>query len=79
MFKVNNKDTRTTSTTDFTYCSSVSIADFEQVNASWVNKKIQNNAVHNSATNINDCLNKQITATIQKFFYDETVSQKRTT
>ena len=32
MFKVNNKNTRTTSLTPF---SSVSIADFEQVNVSW--------------------------------------------
>ena len=33
MFKVNNKDTRT--------CSSVSIVNFEQVNASWVTKTSQ--------------------------------------
>ena len=33
MFKVNNKNTRITSMTLF---SSVSIADFEQVNVSWV-------------------------------------------
>ena len=32
MFKVNNKDTRTY----FTCCSSVSIANFEYVNAGWV-------------------------------------------
>ena len=32
MFKVNNKNTRMTSMTHF---SSVSIADFEQVNVSW--------------------------------------------
>ena len=32
MFKVNNKNTRTTSLTS----SSVSIVDFEQVNVSWV-------------------------------------------
>ena len=32
MFKVNNKNTRMTSMTRF---SSVSIADFEQVNVSW--------------------------------------------
>ena len=31
MFKVNNKDTRTY----FTPCSSVSIVNFEQVNAGW--------------------------------------------
>ena len=47
MFKVNNKDTRTTSMTSFwcfycelwtysTPCSSVSIVNFEQVNAGWV-------------------------------------------
>ena len=42
MFKVNNKDTRATSLTllltltYFTYCSSVSIVNFEQVNDSWV-------------------------------------------
>ena len=46
MFKVNNKDTRTTSSTSFwclycylwtyfTTCSSVSIVNFEQVNAGW--------------------------------------------
>ena len=34
MFKVNNKDTRTT--TYFTSCSSVSIDNFAQVNAGWV-------------------------------------------
>ena len=32
MFKVNNKDTKTTPTP----CSSVSIVNFEHVNASWV-------------------------------------------
>ena len=32
MFKVNNKDIRTTSMTDFTYCSGVSTVDFEQGN-----------------------------------------------
>ena len=40
MFKVNNKDTRTTPTltfiTYFTSRSSVSIVNFEQVKASWV-------------------------------------------
>ena len=47
MFKVNNKDTRTTSLksfwclycqlwTNFTHCSGVSIADFEKVNLGWV-------------------------------------------
>ena len=50
MFKVSNKDTRTTpkvnnkdtrmslllTLTYFTPCSSVSIVNFEQVNASWV-------------------------------------------
>ena len=46
LFKVNNKDTRTTSMTsfwclyrqlwkDFTYSSGVSIVDFEQVKAGW--------------------------------------------
>ena len=34
MFKVNNKDTRTT-LTYFTPCSSASVVDFEQVNAGW--------------------------------------------
>ena len=38
MFKVNNKDTRTTYTrmTYFTPCSSVSIVNFEHVIAGWV-------------------------------------------
>ena len=36
MFKVNNKDTRTTDAiTYFTPCSSVSIVNFEQVNSGW--------------------------------------------
>ena len=36
MFKVNNKDTRTTPPmVYFTPCSSVSIVNFEQVNAGW--------------------------------------------
>ena len=35
MFKVNSKDTRTY----FTPCSSVSIVNFEQVNAGWVKEK----------------------------------------
>ena len=45
MFKVNNKDTRTTSlVADFTRCSGVSIGDFEQVSAGWnLNLRIQNN------------------------------------
>ena len=34
MFKVKNKDTRKTSSY-FTPCSSVSIVNFEQVNAGW--------------------------------------------
>ena len=34
MFKVNNKDIRM-APTYFTHCSSVSIANFEQVNAGW--------------------------------------------
>ena len=33
MFKVNNKDTRTTALAYFTPCSSFSIVNFEQVNA----------------------------------------------
>ena len=38
MLKVNNKDTRTTPlATYFTACSSVSIVNFEQVDANWVN------------------------------------------
>ena len=36
MFKVNNKDTRTTTQNHFTPCSSVSIVNYEQVNAGWV-------------------------------------------
>ena len=36
MFKVNNKDTKTTSMAYFTPCSDVSIVNFEQVNADWV-------------------------------------------
>ena len=43
MFKVNNKDTRTT-TTYFTPCSSVSIVKFEQVNAGWVGS-VKKNAI----------------------------------
>ena len=35
MFKVNNKDTRTTPMTSFPPCSTVSIVNFEQVNADW--------------------------------------------
>ena len=35
MFKVNNKDT---GTIYFTPCSSVSIVNFEQINAGWVRK-----------------------------------------
>ena len=35
MFKVNKKNTRTTSMTYFTHFSSVSIDAFEQVDASW--------------------------------------------
>ena len=36
MFKVNNKDIRTTPMAYFTPFSSVSIVNFEQVNAGWV-------------------------------------------
>ena len=36
MFSANKKDTRTTPMTYFTPCSSVSIVNFEQVNADWV-------------------------------------------
>ena len=43
MFKVNNKNTRTTSY--FTPVSSAIIADFEQVNVSWVNFKCLFNVV----------------------------------
>ena len=35
MFKVNNKNTRTTSMTYFTSFPSVAIVDFEQINVSW--------------------------------------------
>ena len=35
MLKVNNKDTRTTQT-----CSSVSIVNFEQVNACWIDSQL---------------------------------------
>ena len=39
MFKVNNKDKiKLTKLTYFTPCSSVSIVNFEQVNADWVTK-----------------------------------------
>ena len=37
MFKVNNKNTRTTSMTFFTPFSTGSIVDFEKVNVSWNN------------------------------------------
>ena len=37
MFKVNNKDTRMT---PFTSCSSVSIVNFEHVNADWISKVV---------------------------------------
>ena len=38
MFKVNNKNTRTTSTINFEYMSRLFnvLSDFEQVNVSWV-------------------------------------------
>ena len=36
MFKVNNKDTRTTPLAYFTPCFSVCIVNFEQVNSGWV-------------------------------------------
>ena len=36
MFKFKNKDTRTTPEHIFTPCSSVSIVNFEQANAYWV-------------------------------------------
>ena len=39
MFKVNNKDTRTTPLTYFATFSSVSIVDFEQVHVDWVTSK----------------------------------------
>ena len=35
LFKVNNKDIRTTLLTEFTHCSVFSIVAFEQVNADW--------------------------------------------
>ena len=35
MFKVNNKETRTTSMTPFWHFSSVCTVDFEQVNVFW--------------------------------------------
>ena len=38
MFKVNNKDTRTTPMAYFTPCSSVSVVNLEQVNDGWENK-----------------------------------------
>ena len=38
MFKVNNKDTRTTPRS----CSSISIVNFEQVNVHWVEKMLEN-------------------------------------
>ena len=36
MFKVNNKKSKTTSMTNISYLSSVSIVDFEQINICWV-------------------------------------------
>ena len=36
MFKVNNKDNRTTPMAYFTTCSNVSVVNFEKVNAGWV-------------------------------------------
>ena len=36
MFKVNSRNTKTKCETYFTHCSSVSIVNFEQVNADWV-------------------------------------------
>ena len=36
MFKVNNKKSKTTSMTNISYLSSVSIVDFEQVNICWI-------------------------------------------
>ena len=69
MFKVNNKDTRTTpllTLNIFTPCSSVSIVNFEQVNTAWVvaakaftvtknsNKKTM--WLFNCANKINNCL-----------------------
>ena len=44
MFKVNNKDTRTTSSTYFANFSSVSIFDFEQVHNGQVSSKRENKA-----------------------------------
>ena len=43
MFKVNNKDNRTTPLAYFTLCSSVSIVDFEHVIAGWVQSTIFGN------------------------------------
>ena len=40
MFKVNNKNTRTTSTY-FTPFSSVFIVNFEQVNVSWIDQNLE--------------------------------------
>ena len=46
MFKVNNKDTRTTpGSSCFTSCSSVSIVNFEHVVACWKYIEIQVNKV----------------------------------
>ena len=36
MFKINNEDTRATPMAYYTPCSSISIINFEQVNAVWI-------------------------------------------
>ena len=54
MFKVNNKDTRTTLWIYFTPCSSVSIANFEHVIADWVSDLIKSfwrTSYHNKTFN----------------------------
>ena len=53
MFKVNNKDTKMTSTSsDFTQCSGVSIANSESVNAgcdSIISKRLLNYRINENA------------------------------
>ena len=65
MFKVNNKDNRTY----FTLCSSVSIVNFEQVNAGWVPSFLCYSVKHECVRkktpkekkfNSKDCLTEQL-------------------
>ena len=47
MFKINNKDTRTTSSTYFTPFCSISFFNFEQRNFCWVMRLLKNNSRSN--------------------------------